>query len=295
MPAVTDQPAIIPTHTERQALDWSLVLASQGIEASIERHPEGGGCLLVVSGAEQGRAVQAIRQYVAENRARRWQRELPWNGLIYDWRNVAWFVLLIALFLLVDLRAPGLREAGIMDDLAVRRGEWWRLFTATMLHADVGHLAANVATGLILVGLAMGSFGPGVGLLTAYLAGAGGNVAGLLLYPQAHRSLGASGMVMGALGLLTAQALARWSKGMDARQLAMRGGAAGMLLLVLLGLNPEARTDVIGHVGGFATGLLLGLGLSWLPARWVQSPWIQRTATLSCLALTLFTWRLALR
>lgn len=291
---MTEYPAIIPTRTEREALDWSLVLASQGIETSIERHPENGGCLLLVPGPEHRRAVQAIRQYVTENRQRRWRRELPWNGLIYDWRNVAWFVLLIALFVFGETRAPGLRDAGVMDDAAVHRGEWWRLFTATMLHADVGHLAANVATGLVLVGLAMGTFGPGVGLLAAFLAGAGGNIAGMLLYPQAHRSLGASGMVMGALGLLTAQSLARWRAGMDARQLALRGGAAGMLLLVLLGLSPEARTDVIAHLGGFATGLLLGLGLSWLPGKFVQSSWTQRAATAITLASVLWVWRLAL-
>ncbi len=295
MRAVTENPAIIPTRTEREAMDWSLVLASQGIEASIERHPENGGCLLVVPAPEHRRAVQSIRHYVAENRQRRWRRELPWNGMIYDGRNVAWLVLLIALFFLGETRTPGLHEAGLMDDAAVHRGEWWRLFTAVMLHADVGHLAANVATGLVFLGLAMGSFGPGVGLLAAFLAGAGGNIAGMLLYPQAHRSLGASGMVMGALGLLTAQSLALWKSGRGSRQLALRGGAAGLLLLILLGLSPEARTDVIAHLGGFATGLLLGLGLAWLPEKFVQSSWTQRLATLLCLALVLSAWRLALR
>lgn len=289
-------PAIISTRSEREALDWSLVLASQGIEAVIERDPDrGGACLLLVPEPEHRRAVHAIRQYVSENRQRRWRRELPWNGLIYDWRNVAWFALLAALFVLCETRTPGLREAGLMDDAAVHHGEWWRLFTATMLHADVGHLAANVATGLVLLGLAMGAFGPGMGLLAAFLAGAGGNLAGMLLYPQAHRSLGASGLVMGALGLLTAQALAFWRAGMGSRQLALRGGAAGMLLLILLGLSPEARTDVIAHLGGFATGTLLGFGLSWLPDAFVQSPWTQRVAAWLVLVLVLVTWQLALR
>ena len=34
--------ACIRAHSERQAMDWSLVLASQGIEAVIERHPDTG-------------------------------------------------------------------------------------------------------------------------------------------------------------------------------------------------------------------------------------------------------------
>lgn len=46
-----------------------------------------------------------------------------------------------------------------------------------------------------------------VGLLAAYLAGVGGNLATWLVYGDNHRGLGASGMVMGALGLLAAQSV----------------------------------------------------------------------------------------
>lgn len=286
---------MIPVRSEREALDWSLVLASQGIEAVLERHPDDGTCFLTVSPAEHGRAVTAIRHYVAENRQRLWRQELPWKGLVYDWRNIAWFVVLVAVFVLSETLAPYLRVAGVMDDAAVRGGEWWRLFTATMLHADLGHLVANVTTGVVLLGLAMGSFGAGFGLLAAFLAGVGGNLAGLLLYPETHRSLGASGMVMGALGLLTAQSISLWRTGLGPRQLAIRGMAGGMLLLILLGLSPEPQTDVIAHLGGFGAGLILGIALSFFPSRVIQSLWCQRSAEVVCLALAMGTWWLALK
>ena len=76
-------------------------------------------------------------------------------------------------------------------------------FTAVMLHADTAHLISNVTIGALFLGFAMGSFGPGIALLAAFLAGAGGNLVDYWFYPSTHRGLGASGMVMGSLGLLT--------------------------------------------------------------------------------------------
>jgi len=163
-------------------------------------------------------------------------------------------VLTVVFFWLSDTRA-NLSAAGIMNGAAVARGEWWRLFTATLLHADLGHLAANAVFGLVLIGLAMGQCGTGVGLLAAYLAGAGGNVASWLVYGEAHHGLGASGVVMGALGLLAVQSLPLL-KGNPTRE--TRNGRPGRrrMLFVLLGLNPEA--DVVAHSGGFVAGLVLG-------------------------------------
>src|SRR6185436_21179670 len=106
-------------------------------------------------------------------------------------------------------------------------------------------------TGLLLFGLAMGALGPGVGLLAALLAGAGGNLAGLLFYPEAHRGLGASGMVMGALGLLTAQSLWLLRTGLPGRQIMARGLLGGFLLLVWFGFSPDPKVDVLAHITGF--------------------------------------------
>jgi membrane associated rhomboid family serine protease len=58
-----------------------------------------------------------------------------------------------------------------------------------------------------LLGLTMGRYGTGAGLLAGYLAGAGGNALSWLLSDTPHLSLGASGMVMGSLGLIAIQSL----------------------------------------------------------------------------------------
>lgn len=285
--------SLIPARTEREAMDWSLVLVSQGIETSIQRDPETRRWHLAVRGLDSPRAEAAIRQYRIENQRRFWRKDLPWTGLIFDWRCLVWFLFLIQLFALGESPMSHLKSAGIMDSKAVWQGEWWRLFTAVALHADLAHLISNVTTGLLLVGLAMGSFGPGFGLLAAYLAGAGANLAGLFLHSTNHRGLGASGMIMGALGMLAVQSLALVRGRFHMRQLLARGLGGGVLLLVLLGTNPD--TDVLAHVAGFAWGCLLGGLLALLPDKVVQSTWGNRLALLACVALVAGAWAAALR
>lgn len=285
--------ATIPTRSEAQAMDWSLVLASQDIQHAITRTEDGHGWQLAIDSTDYQRAIQALRQYRKENKTPVWLQTLPGTGLVYDWRNLVWFVLLTVLFILGENHHGYLRAAGLMDSQAVRSGEWWRLFTAVLLHGDLPHLASNVSVGVILLGLAMGSLGSGPALLTAYLAGVGGNLAGLLIHAPAHRGLGASGMVMGALGLLTVHSFAFLKAGITAQQLVIRAFLGGVLLLILLGLNPD--TDVVAHVGGFVSGCLLGLGLTLLPGTVLENAWVNRLCVLLCGGLVLGTWWLALR
>lgn len=285
--------AIISVRSEKQAMDWSLVLVSQGIETALDRSPEDGQWRLVVPGPDLERAWTTLRLYERENRRRRWQQSVRWAGLLFDWRVVSVFVPIATVFVLTDvLGNAGLKSAGLMDTQAVRAGQWWRLFTAVSLHADVGHLASNLATGVLLLGLAMGSYGAGRALLASYLAGAGGNLGGLL-FAEPHRSLGASGMVLGALGLLTVQSLSLWRSGANSRQLVGRAILAGILLLVLFGLNPQS--DVGAHVGGFVFGAALGVGLVFLPERWMGRDWVDRLATVVSAGLFVLTWLLAFR
>lgn len=258
----------IATRSKRQTMDWALVLASQDIPAIIDDGADGLGWGLIVSAADHLAAVRAIELYRLENRHWRWRQPLPWRGLLFDWRVLFWGLLLVAFHVLTQFSRPDFSTTGRMDNAAVMAGEWWRIFTAVLLHADLAHLAANVSIGIVLLGLAMGRFGGGVGLLAAYLAGAGGNVAGLLLYPPAHLGVGASGMVMGGLGLLAAQTLPFLRRNRPGRRQVLRGVLAGVLLFVLFGMSPEA--DVVAHLGGFVTGLLLGAILIRLPVSWLN-------------------------
>jgi membrane associated rhomboid family serine protease len=281
--------ARIPVRSRHQAMDWSLVLISQGIESTIDYSEDGEGWGLLVADTDYTAALAALRQYNIENRRRPWRQDVLGAGILFDWASLAW-VFLVVLFFWLNSHG-NLETAGIMDSAAVAHGQWWRLFTAMWLHADAGHLATNATIGLLLLGLVMGRYGTGVGLLAAYLAGAGGNVAAWLLSPSLHLSLGASGMVLGCLGLLAVQSFALWRQTPHAAKYIVTGIFAGVMLFVLLGLTPG--TDVLAHAGGFVSGLLLGGVLSLIPGI-AQRTWTNLTSGLVFAWLVVVPWWLAL-
>ncbi|MDB6018832.1 MAG: Rhomboid family protein, partial [Pedosphaera sp.] len=126
----------------------------------------------------------------------------------------------------------------------------------------------------------------------AYLAGAAGNVASLMLNASPFYGLGASGMIMGALGLLTAQSVPlKQAPRLPAKYL-LGGMVAGIMLFLLLGLSPGS--DFVAHLGGFLAGLIFGLALSSAPVWVLQSPKLNLLAGLAVIAFVLFTWWQAL-
>jgi rhomboid protease GluP len=277
----------IPLRSKRQAMDYSLVLVSQGIESTIDHSPETGWGLMVPA-REHDRSLALIRQYRLENLRWPWRHKIR-QTLLFDWGCLAW-VLLVGLFFWIDQNRLDLHPAGLMDAAAVARGQWWRLFTAMYLHADAGHLVANAGFGLVLLGLSMGLYGTGVGLLAASLAGVGGNLVACLIDPS-HRSLGASGMVMGCLGLLAAQSPVAWREHPRLRKSMLGGLVAGLMLFLLLGSNPG--TDLVAHLGGFLSGVLLGVILQRSPRLADHLAANVLAGALYC-ALVLCTWWLAL-
>jgi membrane associated rhomboid family serine protease len=202
-----------------------------------------------------------------------------------------WFAAL-ALFYFFGLSArTDFKAAGVMDKAAVLHGEWWRLFTAVTLHADLAHLAANAATGVIFLGLAMGCFGAGHALLLSFLGGGLGFLGSLAVRESPYLSIGASGMVMASLGLITAHSLI-FAREEKPTLWIGRSMIAGCLLVVHLGLSP--RSDVTAHLSGFLNGLGLGFcALSFGDK--LRRPGSNFASLCLCCGLVTVTWWQALR
>lgn len=282
---------LIPARSKRQAMDWGLALASQDIAATVE-HTEA-GWVLVVEPLELERARAILAQYQWENRGWGWRREVGEMGVIFHWGALVWVLGIAAFYYGSVVRYPWLQSAGAVDSRAVAAGQWWRLFTAVTLHENLTHLMSNATTGFLLLGLAMARFGPGIGTLAAYLAAVAGNLAGLFIYHSPYNSLGASGMVTGALGLVTVQSFAQWRQSRRTAPLALRAAAAGVLLLVLIGFSPES--DLVAHVGGFVAGAAFGLALNWTTPGSLQRTAPNVLSGLALAALLSTTWLLARR
>lgn len=281
----------IAARSKRQAMDWSLVLASQGIAAIVNKVES--GWILTVDPPDFERAKAVLNQYQIENQGWHWRRELPWTGAVFHWGAGWWVLGIVAVYYWSTVRFPGLKEAGMVESRAVLAGQWWRLFTAVTLHENLPHLISNATTGFLLLGLAMARYGAGVAVLAAFLAGVLGNFAGVMIYPLDHAGLGASGMVMGALGLISGQALAPRGGGMRPGRFLPRAVAAGVLILVLIGFSPEA--DVIAHVGGFVAGAAMGVALGRIRHAALQRLAPNLAAGLVFAALVIASWWLAAR
>jgi rhomboid protease GluP len=188
-----------------------------------------------------------------------------------------------------DWLSAGAAQSGLIVD-----GEWWRTLTALGLHADLGHLASNLAFGSMLGLLLSQLLGAGFAWLTILLAGALGNALNALFHPAMHSAIGASTAVFAALGMLAALTWRHraplWPHGLR-RWLPL---AAGVMLLAYLGVGGE-RTDIGGHLAGFATGAAAGVGLAYVGQRVPQAPRTQRVFGGIALAVFAFAWLLALR
>jgi rhomboid protease GluP len=158
-----------------------------------------------------------------------------------------------------------LYRLGAMVPNAVWAGEWWRLLNGTFLHLGWVHLLLNMFS-LYFFGAFVE---PVLGVrkfIAAYLFSGVGSmlVVALLARGAADRAeiyVGASGAIMGLLGLMAVILWQGWSR--DRAKVAGR-----QLRFVLLIMALQTATDlmnpqisVVGHVSGFMLGALIG---SWL-------------------------------
>jgi membrane associated rhomboid family serine protease len=120
-----------------------------------------------------------------------------------------------------------------------------------------------------------------------------GNLASLLVYSEPHLSLGASGMVMGALGLVTVQSFSFWRKDRPGGRFLFRALASGVMILTLIGFSPDS--DIVAHIGGFVAGAIFGCALATAEPERLQAGPANAIAFLALAALLLTTWLLALK
>lgn len=293
VPLDTDSSRLAAYGPVQRVMDLGLVLTSQGIEVSVVPTAQRGVAELRVSAADEEAALHHLREYHRENRHRRWQRAVPGTNAVFDAQCVTWALLLVICYYFQTHSTVPFSARGVFDSPLVRGGDWWRSVTAVFLHADLGHLISNLTTGLVFLGIAMAEFGAGTALFATTVAGAAANATALVFRTMPYQGLGASGMVMAALGLVAVRTF-RVRDWMQSPQITVaRGLMAAVFLFILHGFNPAS--DVLVHSLGFAYGMLLGVLLGPVaesPARQGRWDGIGKTLFLGVFAVS---WYLALR
>ena len=151
-------------------------------------------------------------------------------------------------------------DFGAMFSPLIADGQYWRLFTAMFLHADVPHMLFN-GLGLFLFGsLVERTYGHLRFTAIYIVAGLSGSVLSFAMN-SISIGAGASGAIFGVLGALGAFfAMQRSTIGTPARiNLAVVAVMAGISLAYGL-VTP--RIDNWAHLGGLIGGAAMGLALS---------------------------------
>ena len=241
-----------------EAEQHALVLIAMSINCLLIKQPWGIGLLVTAPDAE--RAEYQLQAYTIENQPRPIEQPPFSVSQVIDGALIFTAVMVFVqaaaeggLFSL-DWFSAGAAQAG-----AITNGEWWRAFTSLGLHADLGHLMSNVVFGSFFAIFVSQILGAGLGWLSILLAGGLGNVLSAIFHSGNHAAIGASTAVFGALGLLAALT---WQRQRFSQSGLRRYAplAAGLMLLVFLGIGGE-RTDIGGHLAGFAAGIMLAFVL----------------------------------
>ena len=144
-----------------------------------------------------------------------------------------------------------LDRLGASRPLPLLQGEWWRLVMAIFLHGGVLHIAMNTWV-LMDIGPQVEEVYGSARYLFIYVAT---GVAGFLLSAAAmHRSVGASGALMGLIGVM----LAITSRRGGAYMRMVRSGLIRWVAYIFVIGFVVSGIDNVGHFGGLAAGFLLG-------------------------------------
>ena len=196
--------------------------------------------------------------------------------------------ILIAATVIVSLSAlwsaegQALFDALALNKEAVAAGEYWRLWTVTLLHGSEIHLAFNMYA-LYLSGRVVERWYGPLNMLVFYLVCAAAGSIGSFVLGGAGTSVGASGAVFGLFGLLLAAGRVHHPVDKQSRALV---GQLGMLIVInlLFGFAVQG-IDNAAHIGGLVAGLWLGALIPPTKVQTLASLWQQggeaRTAHLA--------------
>ena len=139
-------------------------------------------------------------------------------------------------------------------------GEYWRLLSAAFVHANVLHIAINMWCLMYLGRLSERLFGRWQTFVIYLLTGVGGNLLSLAWEPT-RLSVGASGAIFGLAGAILS--------GVRLGDLSISAGEKRSIfssVVFFAGfsffMGMRGNTDNMCHLGGFVTGLIIGLPLA---------------------------------
>jgi membrane associated rhomboid family serine protease len=292
--SATPRVTVFRARRRRDCEERLLVLLAVGVVAELLSGE--GEFLVQVDAQDAAYATSHLARYESENRA---PPPPPPPPRLYPHAWVGCFLYVVTLVGVAYVVGGGLVrldafDLGALDCARVQAGEWWRAWTALTLHLDGPHLAANLGAGVWFGYLAARQLGSGTAWFLTVTGAALANLAEGLTGPPDHSAVGASTAVFAALGLMSAYS---WRERFHLPQHWGRRWAPLIAGVILLGWTGSAGegTDLVAHVAGFTTGVLLGIAAATSASRRSFERIPQWLTGAAALAEIVIAWGFALR
>jgi membrane associated rhomboid family serine protease len=253
----------LTSHRETEGL--SFTLSAVGIENQVvasEARGNGSGTewAILVAEADLARARGVIAEEKGEPapQIREPERVMEPPGTYWV---VGLMVVNVLVWLTMEARGGSesyqtLLRFGAAQGQRLLAGQWWRTVTAVFLHIGAKHLIANMGTLLVFGTLVLRSWGVGRSYFIYLLAGVAGNWLSFALSPGPAVKAGASGAILGLLGLLAGARIRRIrTPGPPSRFKTWHVAAAVLAFYgFVVGVGPA---DHLAHLGGLLAGAVL--------------------------------------
>ena len=151
---------------------------------------------------------------------------------------------------------------GASHAASVLHGAVWRTVTAIFLHIGLRHLLANTVSLLVFGPPVLRTWGVGRFFFAYLLCGVAGNWLSLALSPTVAVKAGASGAILGLLGVLAGARIRRLRAPAAGRPERLKTWHVLAMLVAFYGFTiGVGPVDHLAHIGGIATGLALAFVL----------------------------------
>lgn len=172
-------------------------------------------------------------------------------------------VLTVGTFLLTKNIAEELYSMGTVIGIAVfEKGEIYRLLTGMFLHADVGHIVANMLLFFCLGGILEEEFGIWKMMAMYFVPGVIGNFISALYYFGKHSfvsSVGASAGIYGLLGVVIILCMVNHG---EFHNVTMPKVMLFFIISIFEGYL-TMNIDIVAHIAGLIMGIIIGLVIAF--------------------------------
>jgi membrane associated rhomboid family serine protease len=164
-----------------------------------------------------------------------------------------WLAGICVIVFILQLIIPGFTEMLVLNNSAINNLEIWRFLSSIFLHGSIEHLLSNMVALMFFGFILEKLIGGKKFLLVFFVGGIIANVIAVNFYPS---SLGASGAIMGIIGVLAV--IRPFMMVWTIAPLPMIAAAVVYVVIDLFGVFYPMGVGNIAHLSGIAFGVIYG-------------------------------------